>query len=319
MRCCTSGASKATPGVALGEVGEDIAAGRLVSVLDAFAAPPIGIHAVFPQRRHLLRVARLPEARTSGPVIGRVGGGQPRVSDMRANRCAVRAFTPKQACTRRSRTAGRAARGVRLTKEGAMFRHILVPTDGSELSQKAIDGAIDRRARSVRALGRVGGGQPRVSDMRANPLRGPAACFHVLQSKQACPRRSRTAGARRSVPAHPRSNRRFRTVAEGDRRRDRLGARGRCARHGLRVPAAVSVLAVFRSDHRAARRFPGAQRARGACAPRRRRIGCEGGRRRVRHLDERASVAVSRHHRGGRTRRLRRDLHGVPRTPRPAC
>ncbi|MBO7781520.1 LysR family transcriptional regulator [Burkholderia pseudomallei] len=39
------------------EVGADIAAGRLVSVLDAFAAPPVGIHAVFPQRRHLpLRV-----------------------------------------------------------------------------------------------------------------------------------------------------------------------------------------------------------------------------------------------------------------------
>src|SRR5579863_6273410 len=39
------------------EVGTDIADGRLVSVLDAFAAPPIGIHAVFPQRRHLpLRV-----------------------------------------------------------------------------------------------------------------------------------------------------------------------------------------------------------------------------------------------------------------------
>ncbi|OXC72624.1 LysR family transcriptional regulator [Caballeronia sordidicola] len=39
------------------EVGDDIAEGRLVSVLDAFAAPPIGIHAVFPQRRHLpLRV-----------------------------------------------------------------------------------------------------------------------------------------------------------------------------------------------------------------------------------------------------------------------
>ncbi|SAK66843.1 LysR family transcriptional regulator [Caballeronia hypogeia] len=39
------------------EVGEDIGAGCLVSVLDAFAAPPIGIHAVFPQRRHLpLRV-----------------------------------------------------------------------------------------------------------------------------------------------------------------------------------------------------------------------------------------------------------------------
>lgn len=39
------------------EVGDDIAAGRLVSVLDAFEAPPIGIHAVFVQRRHLpLRV-----------------------------------------------------------------------------------------------------------------------------------------------------------------------------------------------------------------------------------------------------------------------
>ena len=39
------------------ETWEDIAAGRLVTVLDAFAAPPIGIHAVFPQRRHLpLRV-----------------------------------------------------------------------------------------------------------------------------------------------------------------------------------------------------------------------------------------------------------------------
>ena len=39
------------------EVGDDVAAGRLVSVLDAFEAPPIGIHAVFAQRRHLpLRV-----------------------------------------------------------------------------------------------------------------------------------------------------------------------------------------------------------------------------------------------------------------------
>lgn len=39
------------------KVGQDIAAGRLVSVLDDYAAPPIGIHAVFPQRRHLpLRV-----------------------------------------------------------------------------------------------------------------------------------------------------------------------------------------------------------------------------------------------------------------------
>jgi len=41
----------------LWEVGADIAAGRLVKVLDEFAAPPVGIHAVVPQRRHLpLRV-----------------------------------------------------------------------------------------------------------------------------------------------------------------------------------------------------------------------------------------------------------------------
>jgi DNA-binding transcriptional LysR family regulator len=39
------------------EVGADLSAGRLVTVLDAFAAPPIGIHAVFAQRRHMpLRV-----------------------------------------------------------------------------------------------------------------------------------------------------------------------------------------------------------------------------------------------------------------------
>jgi DNA-binding transcriptional LysR family regulator len=39
------------------EVDDDIAAGRLVSVLDDFAAPPNGIYAVFPQRKHLpLRV-----------------------------------------------------------------------------------------------------------------------------------------------------------------------------------------------------------------------------------------------------------------------
>ena len=35
------------------EVEEDIAAGRLVPVLEAFAAPPNGIFAVFPQRKHL--------------------------------------------------------------------------------------------------------------------------------------------------------------------------------------------------------------------------------------------------------------------------
>jgi len=39
------------------EVGEDLSAGRLVSVLDEYAAPPLGIYAVFPQRRQLpLRV-----------------------------------------------------------------------------------------------------------------------------------------------------------------------------------------------------------------------------------------------------------------------
>jgi DNA-binding transcriptional LysR family regulator len=39
------------------EVAGDIAAGRLVSVLDEFAAPASGIYAVFPQRKHLpLRV-----------------------------------------------------------------------------------------------------------------------------------------------------------------------------------------------------------------------------------------------------------------------
>jgi DNA-binding transcriptional LysR family regulator len=41
----------------LWEVGGDIKAGRLVSVLDDYAAPPVGIYAVFPQRRQLpLRV-----------------------------------------------------------------------------------------------------------------------------------------------------------------------------------------------------------------------------------------------------------------------
>jgi DNA-binding transcriptional LysR family regulator len=39
------------------EVEQDIAAGRLVEVLAPFAAPPNGIYAVFPQRKHLpLRV-----------------------------------------------------------------------------------------------------------------------------------------------------------------------------------------------------------------------------------------------------------------------
>jgi DNA-binding transcriptional LysR family regulator len=39
------------------EIGEDLRRGRLVAVLDDFAAPPMGIYAVFPQRRQLpLRV-----------------------------------------------------------------------------------------------------------------------------------------------------------------------------------------------------------------------------------------------------------------------
>lgn len=39
------------------EVGADVASGRLVAVLDEYAAPPLGIYAVFPQRRQLpLRV-----------------------------------------------------------------------------------------------------------------------------------------------------------------------------------------------------------------------------------------------------------------------
>jgi DNA-binding transcriptional LysR family regulator len=39
------------------EVADEIASGRLVTVLDAFRAPDTAIHALFPQRRHLpLRV-----------------------------------------------------------------------------------------------------------------------------------------------------------------------------------------------------------------------------------------------------------------------
>ncbi len=41
----------------LWEVGDDVRAGRLVPVLEDYAAPPLGIYAVFPQRRQLpLRV-----------------------------------------------------------------------------------------------------------------------------------------------------------------------------------------------------------------------------------------------------------------------
>jgi DNA-binding transcriptional LysR family regulator len=41
------------------EVESDIAAGRLETVLDVFAAPPNGIYAVFPQRKHLALRVRL--------------------------------------------------------------------------------------------------------------------------------------------------------------------------------------------------------------------------------------------------------------------
>jgi len=43
----------------LWEVGDDLRWGRLVSVLDEFATPPVGIHAVFPGRRHLPQRVRL--------------------------------------------------------------------------------------------------------------------------------------------------------------------------------------------------------------------------------------------------------------------
>lgn len=41
------------------EVGEDLRRGRLVSVLDDYAAPPVGIYGVFAQRRHLALRVRL--------------------------------------------------------------------------------------------------------------------------------------------------------------------------------------------------------------------------------------------------------------------
>ncbi|MDP2419137.1 MAG: substrate binding domain-containing protein, partial [Hydrogenophaga sp.] len=41
------------------EVESDIAAGRLVTVLDGYAAPPNGIYALFPQRKHLALRVRL--------------------------------------------------------------------------------------------------------------------------------------------------------------------------------------------------------------------------------------------------------------------
>ena len=43
----------------LWEVGDDLRWGRLVSVLDEYATPPVGIHALFPQRTHLPMRVRL--------------------------------------------------------------------------------------------------------------------------------------------------------------------------------------------------------------------------------------------------------------------
>jgi len=63
------------------EVGEDLAAGRLVTVLDAFAAPDNAIHAVFAQRRHLpLRVRMLIDYLKNtyaDPAYWSGGGAQP--------------------------------------------------------------------------------------------------------------------------------------------------------------------------------------------------------------------------------------------------
>jgi DNA-binding transcriptional LysR family regulator len=40
-------------------VRDDLAADRLVTVLDEFAAPPVSVYAVYPARRHLPRRQRL--------------------------------------------------------------------------------------------------------------------------------------------------------------------------------------------------------------------------------------------------------------------
>ncbi|MBP9804002.1 MAG: LysR family transcriptional regulator, partial [Candidatus Accumulibacter sp.] len=50
-------ASKGLAWRSMWEVGDDLRSGDLVSLLDDYAAPSVGIYAVFPQRRHLpLRV-----------------------------------------------------------------------------------------------------------------------------------------------------------------------------------------------------------------------------------------------------------------------
>jgi hypothetical protein len=61
-RCYTTGVFQGTAllGAVLGKVEADIAAGRLVVLLDAYAAPPNDIYAVFVQRKHLpLHVLRV--------------------------------------------------------------------------------------------------------------------------------------------------------------------------------------------------------------------------------------------------------------------
>lgn len=63
------------------EVGTDLREGRLTSVLDAWQAPPLGIYAVFPQRRHLpLRVRvfiDLLKDTYSNPAYWEIDGGLP--------------------------------------------------------------------------------------------------------------------------------------------------------------------------------------------------------------------------------------------------
>jgi DNA-binding transcriptional LysR family regulator len=75
------------------EVEPNVAAGRLV-VLEEFAAPPNGIYAVFPQRKHLpLRVRLWIDfiKHSSRPGCSFAGGAR---------------WTPGQACRRRRRCAG---------------------------------------------------------------------------------------------------------------------------------------------------------------------------------------------------------------------
>ena len=70
-----------------------------------------------------------------------------------------------------------------------MFRHILVPTDGSELSQKAIDGAIDLAVgirivacEAGRAFVHAGGAVLLASDPAAEEAESVAKAKALLES-----------------------------------------------------------------------------------------------------------------------------------------